>query len=140
MRRYFLLRQLRRLDNLSLMHNLASISEKGELLVRLVGINFKETSPKAVSTYTAHLSEFAIDWDEYNKKLEGMKFPYKVEPGDFFVIKRVSDEYAQKLIDKKKAFAEKQRADLKKHEKEVEALRQRHLKRIMKLREETHGR
>lgn len=102
-RRYRLLQDLRKIDNFALMNCIAAISpEHPEVLVRVVGIDFKETCPKAVSKYTAHLSVLATqDIEKYLEMLKAMGFPYSVDFGHFYRIKQVSSRKVRAYRDKR---------------------------------------
>lgn len=113
-RRYRKLKWLRKYDNFALIHVLASASKDTDVLVRAVGVDFKDGSPRASGKYTIHLSTLAVRWEEYTKMLDDMNFPYKVEGGDFFLIKRATKEEIQTHFDKYLDSLEQLLSDLRK--------------------------
>jgi hypothetical protein len=116
MQRYRILQDLKKLDNYALMNCLATAETAA--IARVVGVEFD--SPKG--KYIAHLSVLAAaDGKKYKKTLKAMKFPYKVEFGDYFVIKRANDVDIE-------GFAKLRKQSLEELLAELQSLRDRSLK------------
>jgi len=114
-KRFHNLQKLKNHDNNAIMLCLSSASEK-PILTRIVSINFREQdhTKKSTKEYSLHLSTLASsNIEKYLKTLEEMNFPYRVEFGDFYLIKRASEEEVQTFLDDRAEKLEEFLSELK---------------------------
>ena len=96
-KRYFA-EELRKFEDWALITSLASAPETEPLLVRIVAINFEKARSNSTKKYSLHLSRLAVNKEKYIETLKATNFPYRVDFGDFYLIKRATEEEIETFL------------------------------------------